>query len=96
MKISVKIYGAQKLVEQMGNDGEAMVEFSGGTTDDLFGSILSQYGFTWADFPLLKHWEENLSILILHNDDILLKADYGRKPLADGDRLTFHIHMGCC
>lgn len=96
MKISVKIYGAQKLVEQMGNDGEAVVEFPGGTTNDLFGSILAQHGFTWADFPLLKDWEKNLSIFIMHNDDILLKADYGRKPLADGDRLTFHIHTGCC
>ncbi len=96
MRIGVKIFGAQKLVEQMGNDGEAVVEFAGGSTNDLFGFLLAQHGFTWADFPLLKNWEENLSIFILHNDDILLKADYGRKPLAEGDRLTFHIHTGCC
>jgi hypothetical protein len=96
MKISVKIFGAQELVEKMGNDGAAAVEFPGGTVNDLFGSILSQHGFTWADFPLLKNWEENLSISILHNDDILCKADYGRKSLADGDKLSFHIHSGCC
>ncbi len=96
MRIGVQIFGAQKLVEQMGNNGEAVVEFPGGTATDLFGYLLTQHGFTWADFPLLQNWEENLSIFILHNDDILLKADYGRKPLADGDRLTYNIHTGCC
>ena len=96
MRIRVKIYGAEELVEQAGNDGEAMVEFPGGITADLFGSILTQPGFTWTDFPLLKDWEEKLSIFIMHNDNILPKADYGRGPLADGDRLRFHIHMGCC
>ncbi len=96
MRVSVQIHGAEKLVERMGNDGTGSVEFPGGTTNDLFGNILAQHGFTWADFPLLKNWEENLSIFILHNDDILLKANYGRKPLAEGDRLTFHIHTGCC
>ncbi len=96
MRVNVKIFGAQKLVEQMGNNGDAEVEFPGGTATDLFGYLLTRHGFTWADFPLLQNWEENLSIFILHNDDILLKTDYGRKPLADGDRLTFNIHTGCC
>ncbi len=96
MRVRVKIFGAQKLVEQMGNDGETVVEFPGGTTTDLFGFLLAQHGFTWADFPLLKNWEENISIFIMHNDDILLKTEYGRRPLAEGDRLTFHIHTGCC
>lgn len=96
MKISVKIFGAPELAERMGNGGEGVVEFSGGTTNDLFGRLLSRYGFTWADFPLLKNWEENLSIFIQHNEEILLKADYGRRPLADGDRLAFHVHTGCC
>ncbi len=96
MRVSVQIRGAEKLVERMGDGGTGVVEFPGGTTNDLFGSLLSQHGFTWADFPLLKIWEENLSIFILHNDDILLKANYGRKPLAEGDRLTFHVHTGCC
>ncbi|HSB79471.1 MAG TPA: hypothetical protein VLM91_11815 [Candidatus Methylomirabilis sp.] len=96
MRISVRIFGVQELVEKMGNCGEGVVEFSGGTMNDLFGCLLSQHGFTWADFPLLKNWEENLSIFILHNDDILCKADYGLRALADGDRLAFHIHTGCC
>jgi hypothetical protein len=96
MRIGVKIFGVEALVDKMGNNGEGVVDFPGGTMNDLFGHILSQHGFTWTDFPLLKDWEENISIFILHNDDILCKADYGRKPLADGDKLTFHIHTGCC
>ncbi len=96
MRVTVKVFGVQKLVEQMGNNGEAEVKFPGGTATDLFGHLLTQHGFTWADFPLLQRWEENLSIFILHNYDILLKADYGRKLLAEGDRLTFNIHTGCC
>jgi len=96
MKLSVKIFGAQKLVDKMENKGHGVVEFPGGTVNEFFGHLLSQYGFTWADFPLLEKWEENINIFILHNDDTLIKADYGRKRLADGDKLSLHIHTGCC
>jgi len=96
MRIAVKIFGVQKLVDKMGNRGQGVVEFPGGTVNDLFGHLLSQHGFTWADFPTLERWEENTSIFILHNDGTLGKTDYGRKALADGDRLSFHIHTGCC
>jgi hypothetical protein len=96
MQVSVRIFGAQKLVEKMGNLGAGVVEFPGGTTTQMFEHLLSQYGFTWADFPVLENWEENINMYILHNDDILLKADYGRKQLADGDKLSFHIQAGCC
>jgi hypothetical protein len=40
--------------------------------------------------------EENINIFILYNDNTLIKADYGRKRLADGVALSFHIHTGCC
>ena len=96
MKISVKIFGAQKLVDKMGNKGQGTVDFPGGTVNDLFGHLLAQHGFTWADFPLLEKWDENLNIFVLQNDDTLCKADYSRKHLADGDSVSFHIHTGCC
>ena len=94
--VDVKIFGARKLVDRMANKGQGVVEFPGGTVNDFFGYLLSQHGLTWADFPLLEKWEENINIFILHNDGTLLKADYGRKRLADGDRLSMHIHTGCC
>jgi hypothetical protein len=96
MKVDVKIFGARKLVDRMANKGHGVVEFPGGTVTDFFGHLLTQHGLTWADFPLLEKWEENINIFILHNDGTLLKADYGRKQLTDGDRLSFHIHTGCC
>lgn len=96
LKISVKIFGAKKLVDRMESKGHGLVEFPDGTVNDLFGHLLTQHGLTWVDFPLLEKWEENINIFILHNDDTLLKADYGRKRLADGDRLSFHIHTGYC
>jgi len=96
MRVNVQIFGAQKLVEKMGNRGAGVVEFPGGTTTQMFKHLLAQHGFTWADFPVLVNWEENINMYILHNDDILLKADYGQKQLADGDTLSFHIQSGCC
>jgi hypothetical protein len=96
MKTPLKIFGARKLVDSMENKGHGVVEFPGGTTNDRFGHLLSQHGFTWVDFPLLEKWEENINIFILHNDNTLIKADYGRKRLADGDALSFRIHTGCC
>ncbi len=96
MRVSVQIFGAQKLVDKMGNRGAGIVEFPGGTTNQMFEHLLAQHGFTWADFPPLVHWEENINMYILHNNDVLLKADYGRKQLADGDTLSFHIQGGCC
>ena len=96
MKVDVKIFGARKLVDRMANKGQGVVEFPGGTVTDFFGHLLTQHGLTWADFPLLEKWEENINIFILHNDGTLLKEDYGRKQLTDGDRLSFHIHTGCC
>jgi 4-carboxymuconolactone decarboxylase len=65
-------------------------------TTQMFEHLCSQHGFTWEDFPVLVNWEENINMYILHNDDILLKKDYGRKQLADGDKLSFHIQGGCC
>jgi len=96
MKINVKIFGAQKLVDRMANKGHGVVAFPGGTVNDLFSHLLAQHGLTWEDFPLLEQWEENLNIFILHNDNTLMKADYARKQLADGDKLSLHIHTGCC
>jgi hypothetical protein len=95
MEVTVQIFGAQQLVDRMGKN-EGVVDFPGGTANDLFGFLITQHGLTWADFPLLKNWEENLSITIYRNDDILLKADYGRLPLEDGDKLSYHVHTGCC
>jgi hypothetical protein len=96
MKIDVTIFGARKLADRMANKGHGVVEFPGGTVNDLFSHLLTQHELTWTDFPLLEKWEENINIFILHNDDTLLKADYDRKRLADGDKLSFHIHTGCC
>ena len=96
MKVDVKIFGARKLVDRMANKGHGVVQFPGGKMNDFFGHLLTQHGLTWADFPLLEKWEENTNIFILHNDNTLITADYGRKRLADGDRLSLHIHTGCC
>ena len=95
MVMKVRIFGAQKLVDQMGTN-IVEVEFAGGTITDLFGTLLERHGFTWADFPLLKDWHENLSIMIYRNEEILLKDAYRTQQLADGDFLSFHIHTGCC
>ncbi|HEX7550254.1 MAG TPA: MoaD/ThiS family protein [Candidatus Methylomirabilis sp.] len=95
MVVKVRIFGAQKLVDQMGTN-VVEVEFAGGTIKDLFGTLLERHGFTWADFPLLKDWHENLSIMIYRNEEILLKDAYRTQQLADGDFLSFHIHTGCC
>lgn len=95
MVVKMRIFGAQTLVDRMGSN-EAQVEFPGGTIRDLFGSLLKRHGLTWADFPLLKDWHENLSIMIYRNDDLLLKDNYGTERLADGDCLSFHLHTGCC
>jgi len=95
MVVKVRIFGAQKLVDRIGTN-LAEVEFPGGTIKDLFGALLERHGFTWADFPLLKDWQESLSIMIYRNDDILLKDAYATQQLADGDFLSFHLHTGCC
>ena len=92
MKISVKVVGLWKLVEKMGNKGCGVVEFPGGTANDLFRHLLAHHGFAWADFPLLEKWEENINLSIVHNDDILLKVDYRPKRLsrtATSCRFTF-------
>ena len=78
MRVDVKIFGARTLVDRLANKGHGVVEFPGGTVNDLFGHLITKHGLTWADFPLLEKWEENINIFILHNDDTLLKADYGR------------------
>jgi hypothetical protein len=96
MKISVKVVGLWKLVEKMGNKGCGVVEFPGGTANDLFRHLLAHHGFVWADFPLLEKWEENINLSIVHNDDILLKVDYDRRSLADGDKLSLYVQTGCC
>lgn len=57
MVVKVRIFGAQKLVDQMGTN-VIEVEFAGGTIKDVFGTLLERHGFTWADFPLLKDWVE--------------------------------------
>ncbi len=95
MIVKVRLFGVQKLVDQIGAN-ITEVEFPGGTIKDLFGALLTRYGFTWVDFPLLKNWEENLSIVVYRNDDILLKDKYATQQLADGDFLSFHLHTGCC
>jgi len=96
MKICVEGGGLWKLVEKMGNKGCGVVEFPGGTANDLFRHLLAHHGFAWADFPLLEKWEENINLSIVHNDDILLKVDYDRRSLADGDKLSLYVQTGCC
>lgn len=95
MVVKVRIFGAQKLVDQMGGN-VVEVEFPGGTVTDLFGTLLTRHGFTWADFPLLRDWHENLSIIVYRNDEILLKSAYATQQLVEGDFLSFHLHTGCC
>jgi hypothetical protein len=94
MNVDVKIFGAKKLVDRMANNGNGVVEFPGGTVNELFGHLLTQHSLTWEDFPLLERWEENINIF--HNDNTLMKADYARKQLADGYKLSLHSHTGCC
>lgn len=94
--MKVKIFGIQKLINKMGGSAEVEVVFSGGNVKDLFSTLLDKSGFRWEDFPLLKNWEENPSITIIHNGEILNKDDYTRKNLQDGDRLSFLLHAGCC
>ena len=96
MKVKVKLFGLQELMDRMDGNGEEEVEFPGGSVNDLFGSLVQRHGFTRADFPLVRDWEENLSVMILRNEEILCKAYYATEPLAEGDRLSFHIHTGCC
>ncbi len=96
MKIGVKIFGVQKLIDAMGGDGEREINFSGGNVNDLFSSILERFGYRREDFPLLGSWEENLSVTILHNEEILIKDDYCRRNLQDGDRVSFLLYTGCC
>ena len=95
MVVKVRLFGVQKLVDRMGTN-VSEVEFPGGTIKDLFGTLLQHHGFTWADFPLLKDWHENLSIMIYRNDEILLKDAYATQQIADGESLSFHLHTGCC
>ncbi len=96
MKIGVKIFGVQELIDAMGGHAEGEIDFSGGNVNALFSSILQRFGYRWEDFPLLGNWEENLSVTILHNGEILNKTDYSRKNLEDGDRVSFHLYTGCC
>ncbi len=95
MIVTVRLFGVPKLVEQIGAN-VTKVEFPGGTTKDLFGALLTRHGFTWADFPLLEDWHENLSIMVYRNDDLMVKDMYANQQLADGDFLSFHLHTGCC
>ncbi len=95
MLVKVRIFGVQTLVNRIGTH-VTEVEFAGGTITDLFGVLLTRQGFTWADFPLLKDWHENLSIMVYRNDDLLLKDAYATQQLADGDFLSFHLQTGCC
>ncbi len=96
MKVNVKIFGVQELIEAMGGNGEGEIDFSGGSVSDLFGGLLDRFGYRWEDFPLLKQWEENLSVTILLNGEILSKADYPGKELREGDRVSFLLYTGCC
>ncbi len=95
MIVKVRLFGVQKLVDQIGAN-ITEVEFPGGTIQDLFGALLTRHGFSWADFPLLKDWHENLSIMVYRNDDLMVKDAYANQQLADGDFLSFHLHTGCC
>ena len=96
MKLTVKIFGVEKLINAIGGNGEREFDFPGGNVNRLFSELLGRLGFQWKDFPLLKNWEQNLSITILHNGEILSKDDYGRKELQEGDRVSFLLHTGCC
>ncbi len=96
MKIGVKIFGVEELIDAMGGNGEREIDFSGGNVNDLFRSILEGFGYRWEDFPLLGNWEENLSVTILHNGEILNKKDYSQRRLGDGDRVSFLLFTGCC
>lgn len=96
MKAITKIFGVQELVDKIGANREIEIEFPGGNIRDLFASLMERFGFRWEDFPLLTNWEENLSITILHNGEILNKAEYSVKKLQDGDRVSFLLHTGCC
>ena len=96
MRLTVKILGVQTLVEAMGDDGEAEVDFAGGSVQDLFHLLLEELGFQWDDHPVLKDWEENLPIAILHNGAILSKENYGHTALQEGDRISFMLYTGCC
>ena len=96
MRIRVKILGIQELIDAMEGKGEGEIDFSGGNVNDLFSFVLERFGCRWEDFPLLKNWEENLSVTILHNGEILVKQDYSRKDLRDGDRVSFLLYTGCC
>ncbi len=96
MKVNVKIVGIQELTDALGGNGEGEIDFSEGTVSDLFSSILDRFGYRWEDFPLLRNWQENLSITILHNEEILNKKDYSRRSLRDGDHVSFLLYTGCC
>ena len=96
MKVITKIFGVQKLIDKMERNGEIEIDFLGGNVRDLFDTLLETHGFQWKDLPLLDKWEENLSITILHNGEILNKDEYSVKKLQDGDRVSFLLHTGCC
>ncbi len=96
MKVNAKVFGVQRLIDAMGGNGPGEMDFSAGNVNDLFGSILDRFGYQWKDFPLLENWEENLSVTILHNEEILNKKDYSQRNLKDGDRVSFLLYTGCC
>lgn len=96
MKVTVKVFGVQELVAKMGGNREIEIDFPGGNVSNLFSSLLERFGFRLENFPLLVNWEQNPSITILHNGEILNKEDYARKILKDGDRVSFLLYTGCC
>ena len=96
MKVKVKIFGIEELIDKMGGKEETEVDFPGGNVNKLFTALLDKSGFRWEDFPLLENWEENLRITIIHNEEVLLKEHYAQKDLRDGDRLSFLLYTGCC
>ena len=82
MEVIAKIFGVQKLIDKMEGNREIEIDFPGGNVSDLFSSLLKRFGFRLEDFPLLVNWEQNPSITILHNGEILNKEDYARKNFA--------------
>ncbi len=96
MRVKVKIFGIQELIDVMGGNGEGEIDFSGGNVSSLFSSVLERFGYRWENFPLLGNWEQNLSVTILLNGEILNKEDYLRKDLQDGDQVSFLLYTGCC
>jgi sulfur carrier protein ThiS len=93
MKVQVEVLGLPSLARLIGKKGE--LEFSGSTVADIVRHIVKRHGQNARKVMLDDDGRlDHVIQIMINNEGIMPRDDYGRRELKEGDDVKFMLLVG--